>query len=225
VSGTLRRRWIGALPLALLVVVASPARGQEAVLLTDEGDGLADMQRRVSTFVAALVEYTKDVQLSESGLERVLDHYASLEQVHGEEEAQQIVERAFRGDAYDFRVVVGDPTYVAWCQERDLEPEGFFRQFLRLQALWMRGESLDGLSRALEELPEQRAAIDEAREQMGEEAYGRSVAALDEAKAMIADTRTMMERLPVATAEEGALLEKHDRRIRDTLGQDEPGLE
>jgi hypothetical protein len=194
------------------------------VLLT-EGEGLAVMQQRVSIFVEALVEYTKDVRLSEAGLESVLDHYAALEQVHGEEEAQQIVERAFRGDAYDFGVVVGDPTYVAWCRERGLEPEAFFRQFLRLQALWMREESLGGLSRALEELPGQRAEIDAAREQMGEAAYASGVAALDEAKAMIVHTRAMMEQLPVPEGEEAALLEKHDRRVRETLGQDEPGLE
>mgnify|MGYP001549575423 CR=1 FL=1 len=222
----LRRRRLAALPLALLVVTVSgpSARGQEAVALT-EGDGLAAMQERVSTFVEALVAYTKEVRLTEAGLESVLDHYLALEDVHGEEEAQQVVERAFRGDGYDFGVVVGDPTYVAWCGERGLEPEPFFRQFLRLQALWMREESLGGLSRALEELPGQRAEIDAAREQMGEEAYARAVASLEEAQAMIAQTRAMMEQLPVPGGDEAALLEKHEGRIRDTLGQDEPGRE
>jgi hypothetical protein len=194
------------------------------VVLT-EGDGLAAMQERVSTFVEALVAYTKDVRLSEAGLESVLDHYAALEDVHGEEEAQQVVERAFRDDGYDFGVVVGDPTYVAWCGERGLEPEPFFRQFLRLQALWMREESLGGLSRALEELPGQRAEIDAARAQMGEEAYAKAVAGLEEAQAMMVHTRAMMEQLPVPGGDEAALLENHESRIRSTLGQDEPGRE
>ena len=220
----LRRNRIAALLLAVSVVAGAGAWGQEAVLLT-EGDGLAAMQQRVSSFVEALVAYTRDVRLSEAGLESVLDHYAALEDVHGEEEAQQIVERAFRGDEYDFWVVVVDPTYVAWCGERGLEPEPFFRQFLRLQALWMREESLRGLSRALEELPGQRAEIDAAREQMGEEAYARTVASLEEAQAMIQHTRAMMEQLPVPGGDEAALLEKHEGRIRDTLGQDEPGWE
>ncbi len=220
----LRRRAIAALPLVLLVVAGPAARGQEAVLLT-EGEGLAAMQERVSTFVEALVAYTRDLRLSEAGLESVLDHYAALEDAHGEEEAQQIVERAFRGDGYDFGVVVGDPTYVAWCRERGLEPEAFFGQFLRLQALWMREESLGGLSRALEELPGQRGEIDAAREEMGEEAYARTVASLEEAEAMIQHTRTMMEKLPVPGGEEAALLQKHERRIRNTLGQDEPDRE
>jgi hypothetical protein len=180
------------------------------------------MQQRVSAFVAALVEYTKDVRLSEAGLGGVLDHYAALEQIHGEGEAQQIVEQALQGDTYDFGVVVGDPKYAAWCQERGLEPEAFFRQFLRLQALWMRGESLQGLARALEELPAQRAEVDAARGQMGEEAHARTVAALDEAKTMITQTRAMMEKLPVPDAEEAALLEEHAVRIRETLGQDGP---
>jgi hypothetical protein len=220
----LRRSRIASLLLVLLVVGGSGARGQEAVVLT-EGDGLAAMQQRVTAFVQALVEYTRDVRLSEAGLESVLDHYAALEDVHGEEEAQQIVERAFRGDGYDFGVVVDDPTYVAWCRERGLEPEPFFRQFLRLQALWMREESLGGLARALEELPGQRAEIDAAREQMGDEAHARAVADLDEAQAMIEDTRAMMEQLPVPGGDEAALLEKHRGRVRDTLGQEESGRE
>ena len=62
-------------------------------------------------------------------------------------------------------------------------------------------------------------------EQMGEEAYEKTLAALDEAKVMIADTRTMMEKLPVAGPEEAKLLAKHESRIRATLGQDEPGPE
>ena len=223
-SPALRRNGIAALPLVLLLLAGPGARGQEPVLLT-EGDGLAAMQQRVSTFVETLVEYTKDVRLSEAGLQSVLDHYAALQQVHGEEEAKQIVESAFQGDGYDFGVVVGDPTYVAWCRERGLEPETFFRQFLRLQALWMREESLGGLSRALEELPGQRAEIDAAREEMGEEAYASGVASLDEAKAMIVHTRAMMEQLPVPEGEEAALLERHGRRVRDILGQDEPGRE
>jgi hypothetical protein len=218
------RRWIGALPLALLVFGGPTASGQEPVALTD-GDDLPAMQQRVSAFVEALVEYTKDVRLSEAGLGGVLDHYAALEQIHGEDEAQQIVEQALQGDTYDFGVVVGDPTYAAWCQERGLEPEAFFRQFLRLQALWMRDESLEGLSRAAEELPEQRAGLEAAREQMGEETYARTVAALDSAQAMIVATRALMERLPVPGAEEAALLEEHAVRIRETLGQDAPSEE
>lgn len=223
-SHALRGGAIVALPLVLLAASRPVARGQEPVLLTEGGD-LAAMRQRVSTFVAALVEYTKDVRLSAAGLESVLDHYAALEQVHGEEEARQIVERAFQGDGYDFGLLVRDPTYVAWCRERGLEPEPFFRQFLRLQALWMREESLGALARALEELPGQRAEIDAARAQMGEEAYASGVAALDEAKAMIVHTREMMEQLPVPEGEEAALLEQHDRRIRETLGQEEPGRE
>jgi hypothetical protein len=223
-SHALRGGAIVALPLVLLAASRPVARGQEPVLLTEGGD-LAAMRQRVSTFVAALVEYTKDVRLSAAGLQSVLDHYAALEQVHGEEEARQIVERAFQGDGYDFGLLVRDPTYVAWCRERGLEPEPFFRQFLRLQALWMREESLGALARALEELPGQRAEIDAARAQMGEEAYASGVAALDEAKAMIVHTRGMMEQLPVPEGEEAALLEQHDRRIRETLGQEEPGRE
>jgi hypothetical protein len=42
---------------------------------------------------------------------------------------------------------------------------------------------------------------------------------------MIVRTRAMMERLPVPAPEEAALLAKHDRRIRDTLGEGEPGRE
>jgi hypothetical protein len=215
---------MGVLPLTLFVVGAPPARGQEAVALT-EGEGLAAMQERVATFVQALIEYTREVRLSEAGLEQVLEHHAALEEVHGEEEATKIVEGAFRDGGYDFGVVVGDPKYVTWCRDRGLEPAAFFHQFLRLQALWMREESLAGLSRALVELPLQRAELDAARPRMGEEAYGRGVAALDEARGMIVRTRAMMERLPVPAPEEAALLAKHDRRIRDTLGEGEPGRE
>lgn len=215
---------MGAVSLALLLAGAPATRGQETVVLT-EGGGLAAMQERVGIFVEALIEYTRDVRLSETGLEQVLDHHAALEEVHGEEEATEIVEAAFRDGGYDFGVVVDDPKYVAWCRERRLEPAGFFHQFLRLQALWMREESLAGLSRALEELPLQRAELDAARERMGQEAYGKGVAALDEAKGLIVETRAMMERLPVAGAEEAALLAKHDRRIRETLGEGEPGRE
>ena len=117
-------------------------------------------------------------------------------------------------------MIVRDPAYAEWCRGRDLEPEPFFRNLLRLEALRMRKEGLEGLERALAELPEQEAELEAMRERVGEEAYREGKAALASAAAMVEETRELMARLPVPSAEETALLEEHAARIEAVLGED-----
>jgi hypothetical protein len=216
---------VGRATLALVALLAalpaSSVLGQavETPAPANDQEGFAAMQRRIVGVVGAIVDYTRDVRLSEPGLEAVLDHHDSLGEIYDDGDGSRLVERAFVDGRYDFGAIVRDPSYVSWAQERGLEPEGFVRQLLRLQALWMREESLSGLDEAREEMPQQRAALERMREQVGEEQYREAVAALESAAAMVEETRTLMEGLPVPDPEEAALLEKHADRIRATLGE------
>jgi hypothetical protein len=186
-------------------------------------EGLAAMRGRIFAFVKALVEYTKDVHLTEPALGDILDHYDTLEQIHDGDDDGRVVERAFQDGRYDFEVIVGDPAYAEWCRERDLEPEPFFRSLLRLEALRMRKEGLAGLEAALAELPEREAELETMREQVGEEAYREGRAALAAAAATVEETRELMARLPEPSTEETALLGRHSARIEAVLGEDGPG--
>ena len=173
--------------LALVVLAgAVPASGQAVETLAPTGDDedFAAMQRRIVGVVEALIDYTHDVRLTEDGLEAVLEHHASLEDVYADGGGSRLVERAFVDGRYDFGTVVADPAYLSWCRDRDLDPESFFRDFLRLQALRMRGESLAGLDEAREGMPAQRAGLEQAREQIGEEQYARALASLESAVAL-----------------------------------------
>jgi hypothetical protein len=211
------------LALAVLFCVAlpSPSPGQavETPAPASDEEGMEAMQRRIVGVVGALIDYTRDVRLTEPGLEAVLEHHGAIGEIH-DGDASRLVERAFVDGRYDFDAIVRDPAYVSWSQDRGLEPEGFFRELLRLQALRMREESLIGLEEAREEMPEQRAALGQMRDQMGEEQYTRALSALESAAVMVEETRALMEGLPVPTPEEAALLRKHDERIRATLGED-----
>jgi len=182
-----------------------------------EDDGFEAMQRRIVGVVAAIIDYTRDVRLSEAGIESVLAHHASLTEMYDDD--SRLVERAFVDGRYDFDRVTTDSGYQAWCRDRGLDPQAFFRDLLRLQALRMREESLKGLDEAREEMPEQRAALERMRKEMGEERYRGALESLDAAEAMVQETRTLMEGLPVPTPEEAELLSRHDERIRETLGE------
>ncbi len=188
----------------------------------EDEEGLAAMRGRIFAFVEALVEYTKDVRLGAPALEAVLAHYDTLDKIHDVEDDGGVVERAFLDGRYDFDVIVSDPAYDAWCGDRGLRPEGFFKSLLRLEALRMRKDGLEGLERALAELPEQEAELETMRERVGEEAYREGKAALAAAAAMVEETRELMARLPVPSAEETALLEQHAAKIEAVLGEDEP---
>ncbi len=215
---------VGPATLALVVLLAAvPARsalGQavETPAPANDEEGFAAMQRRIVGVVGAIVDYTREVRLTEPGLEAVLDHHDSLGEIYDDGDGSRLVERAFVDGRYDFSAIVSDPSYVSWSRDRDLEPEGFFQQLLRLQALRMREESLIGLDEAREELPEQRDALERMREQVGEEQYREAVAALESAAAMVEETRTLMEGLPLATPEEAAILARQEERIQATLG-------
>jgi hypothetical protein len=200
---------------------ARPQSGRTPVEIEDD-EGLAAMRGRIFAFVEALVEYTKDVRLGESALGDILDHYDTLGEIHEEEDGAGVVERAFREGRYDFEVIVGDPAYAEWCRGREVEPEPFFRSLLRLEALRMRKEGLEGLERALADLPGQEAELERMREQVGEEAYREGQAALAAAAAMVAETRELMATLPVPNAEEAALLEQHAAKIDAVLGEGRP---
>ena len=200
---------------------AHPQSGRTSVELEDE-EGLAAMRGRIFAFVEALVEYTKDVRLGESALGDILDHYDTLGEIHEEEDGAGVIERAFREGRYDFEAIVGDPAYAEWCRSREVEPEPFFRSLLRLEALRMRKEGLEGLERALADLPGREAELERMREQVGEEAYREGQAALAAAAAMVAETRELMATLPVPNAEEAALLEQHAAKIDAVLGEDPP---
>lgn len=212
------------LTLSVLLVGAlpSPSLGQavETPAPASDEEGLAVMQRRIVGVVEAIIDYTRDVRLTEPGLEAVLEHYAALGEIHGDGDSGRLVERAFVDGRYDFDAIVSAPAYVSWSRQRDLEPEGFFHELLRLQALRMREESLRGLDEAREEMPEQRAALGQMRDRMAEEQYDQAVLALESAAAMVEETRTLMEGLPTPAPEEAALLARHDERIRATLGED-----
>lgn len=183
----------------------------------EDDDGIEAMRSRVFAFVTALAEYTVDVRVGEPELEAVLTHHAALEEIHGDEDPGEVVERAFRDGRYDFCVIVNDPSYVNWCRARDLEPEPFFRGLLRLEALRMREEGLAGLERAREELPEQRAELQSMREEVGEEAYHEGVVALEAAAEMVEETRELMSALPQPSQEEVRLLRENRARIQRIL--------
>jgi hypothetical protein len=218
----MRCPWLLALIAATLLTGPSGALGQtEATRVEIENDeGFAAMRSRIFAFVTALAEYTQDARLDAPALEAVLANYASLEAIHDGGDDGELVERAFRDGAYDFDVIVEDPAYENWCRDRGLQPEGFFRGLLRLEALRMREDGLPGLERARAELPEQEAELERMRDRVGEEAYQEGRAALEEAAAMVEETRDLMARLPVPSAEEKALLEKHQERIQATLDGD-----
>ncbi len=182
-----------------------------------DDDGVEAMRSRVFAFVTALAEYTVDVRVGEPQLEAVLTHYAALEDIHGDDDPGEVVERAFRDGRYDFGVIVNDPSYVSWCRARDLEPEPFFRGLLRLEALRMREEGLAGLEQARQELPEQRAELRSMREEVGEETYREGVIALESAAEMVEETRELMSALPRPSQEEVRLLRENRERIQRVL--------
>ncbi len=215
---------IVALSFVALVAGASVALSQTETTSVEirDDEGLAAMRSRIFAFVAALVDYTKDVRLDAPALEAILAHYKALDEIHDGEDDGGVVERAFQEGRYDFDVIVRDRDYEAWCRDRGLKPETFFRGLLRLEALRMREEGLSGLERASAELPEQEAELEKMRERVGEEAYREGLAALEAAAAMVEETRELMAGLPVPSAEEAALLEEHRERIRATLDEDGP---
>jgi hypothetical protein len=217
-----RHTWLLALAVAAALTGPSLAISQTEVtpVEIENDEGLAAMRSRIFAFVTALVDYTRDTRLDAPDLEAILANYASLEAIHDGGDEGDLVERAFRDGGYDFGVIVGDPSYQEWCRERGLQPEPFFRDLLRLEALRMREEGLPGLERARAELPEQEAELERVRDRVGEEAYREGRAALEEAAAMVEETHDLISRLPVPSAEEKALLETHRERIQATLDGD-----
>lgn len=211
-----------ALTLVALLAGPSGALSQTAATPVEIADdeGLSAMRSRIFAFVAALVDYTKDTRLDAPTLEAILANYRALDEIHDGGDDGGVIERAFQDGRYDFEVIVRDSAYAEWCRDRDLEPEGFFRGLLRLEALRMRDEGLPGLDRARAEFPEREAELEGMREQVGEEAYREGRAALEAAAAMVEETRDLLARLPVPTAEEARLLEEHRERIQATLGED-----
>lgn len=185
----------------------------------DDRDGVEAMRSRIFAFVEGLTDYTAEVRVGDSDLEAILDHYAALDEMDDGEDTGGVVERAYRDGRYDFDVIVRDPTYVSWARSRDLEPEGFFRGLLRLEALRMREEGLAGLERAQQEMPAQRAQLESMKESMGEEGYDQALAALEAAAEMVEDTRVLMARLPQPSPDEAALLDANRQRIRAVLGR------
>jgi predicted negative regulator of RcsB-dependent stress response len=79
--------------------------------------------------------------------------------------------------------------------------------------------SLIGLDQARREMPQQRAALEGMREQMGDEQYQGALASLEAAAAMVEETRALMAGLPVPSPEEAALLSANEERIRAVLGE------
>jgi hypothetical protein len=213
---------LAALTSAVLLAGAPGAFSQSAATTVEIDEGLAAMRGRIFAFVEALVDYTKDARLSEPALEDILEHYAALDEIHEDDEDGRVVERAFQDGRYDFEVIVEDPAYVEWCRGRSLEPRPFFRNLLRLEALRMRNEGLQGLERALAELPEQEAELESIRERVGEEAYQEGKAALAEAAAMVEETRELMARLPEPSPGETMLLQQQAARIEAVLGEGGP---
>jgi hypothetical protein len=211
----------GLATIAALLAVSTDLRAQAeptpVEIEIEDDDGVEAMRSRVFAFVGALAVYTADVRVGEPELEAVLTHYGALDEIHGDDDPGEVVERAFRDGRYDFEIIVNDPSYVGWCRARDLEPEPFFRGLLRLEALRMREEGLEGLEVAREELPEQRAELQSMRQELGEDAYSEGITALEAAAEMVEETRELMSALPQPSQEEVRLLTENRERIRRVL--------
>jgi hypothetical protein len=212
--------------LSIVALVAASSRvfsqADPAAVGIESDEGLEAMRSRIFAFVKALGDYTEDVRLDAAVLERILASYHSLGEILGGGEDGAFIERAFRDGRYDFDVIVRDPAYEAWCRDRELQPERFFEGLLRLEALRMRAEGLPGLEQARAELPGRKAELERLRDRLGEEAYREGLAALEQAAAMVEETRDLMAGLPLPSAEEQALLDENRERIRTTLGEDGP---
>ena len=113
----------------------SPAQDPGTPVEVAVDEDFAAMRGRILAFVGALVDYTNDVRVGAADLDSILDHYDSLEAIHGDGGGGELLERAFREGRYDFDVIVDDPAYAAWCRERGLEPGPFFRALASWRAV------------------------------------------------------------------------------------------
>ena len=158
------------------------------------------------------------MRLDADGLETVLTHVASLEAL-GAGDDDGLEERTWHDGRFDLAAVVADEEYVGWCRSRGLDPDGFFRDLMRLEALTMRENAERGLAVARAQLPEQRRQIEAMRQAMGEEAFAQSVAAMEQAEAMLERSAATIGRLPRPTHGEQALLDANRERIQSALGE------
>ncbi len=179
-----------------------------------------DAAVRAEAFVDALVAYTADVRLDADGLETVLAHMASLEALDSGDD-DGLEERTWHDGRFDLAAVVADEEYVGWCRSHGLDPDGFFRDLMRLEALTMRENAERGLAVARAQLPEQRRQIEAMRQAMGEEAFAQSVAAMEQAEAMLERSAATIGKLPRPTQAEQALLDANRERIQAAFGDRE----
>ena len=85
------------------------AQAVETPALPAADEGIAEMQRRIVGVVGAIIDYTRDVRLTEAGLEAVLEHHASINEIYDDGDGSRLVERAFVDGRYDFDAIVSGP--------------------------------------------------------------------------------------------------------------------
>ncbi len=202
---------------ACMIVAAVIFIAPRALFAQEATDVVKDAQEALEQWVAAANDFAGNVRFDEGDMKSFLANWKSLEEA-GEEMAEGEDDEEF----IDFQSLLKDPRYAKWAKSRNVNAEEWLRKSVRIFTIVM-GEKMAGaMAEAEQAVPEQMAAFEAQRAQMGEEMYRQMKEAIDASMAITKMNREMWSKLPTPTPKEAALLKKYDAELTELIvGEDE----
>lgn len=195
---------------ALASLLAAPA-----VQAQDIEQTMRESQQQMKAWLTAMIDFTAKTEFDEGDAKSLITHWQSLnelEDLKGMGEDNQPV---------DFQKILKAPEYKTWASANGVDGDDFMKKSMRIVAVVMRGQMLQGLTQSESMMPQQMQMMEAQKGQLGDEMYQKMMQGMQSAMTMMTETKALAEKLPVGTEKEQKILEKYGPQIQALM--DQPG--
>lgn len=202
-----RMWWMSAVAL-LIVGVVCPEAAQS------EEDAVAEANKKLQAMVVEVNEFVGDVRFNEADVASLIelwDEYNEFGQTMEDDDDEMV----------DFDEVLADPEYRRWAASHGLDAKDWLQKTVRITMTMYREQVLESAQRMPQQMQQQLEAIEQQREQLGEEVYLQVKQAMAASAALGEQMVVTARELPEATASERAALDSHRSELMMLMMSDD----
>lgn len=188
---------------ALASLLAAPS-----VRAQDIEQTMRESQQQMKAWLEAMIDFTAKTEFDEGDAKSLIEHWNSLnelEDLKGMGEGDQPV---------DFQEILKAPEYKKWASANGVDGDDFMKKSMRIIAVMMRGQMLEGLAQSESMMPQQMQMMESQKGQLSDEMYEKMMQGIQSAMTMMTETKALAEKLPAGTEKEQKILEKYGPQIQ-----------
>lgn len=180
------------------------------------------MEQSVADFEAAMevvAQFVSEVEFDEGDIETVLEYWKELDDL--DVMSADDDEDSPAGFAKDVRQILASPEYQTWARGHGLEPEDWLRKSMRITMVMVAQELAGQKEMMAAQRDSYAQMVEQSCAQVDEKTCQQMRQSMKQSLAMGEAMMKAAERIPSATAQETALLEKYGSQLQAVMMADD----